>query len=228
MPEYAFDDLKNAMKEVLNESGFSLKKNPIVQSYESIINKVEPTNIADFLENNQFYNRAILVEEIVEGVGGAVDTLIRIHNQYDDMNQIPVEERKPIKIYINSPGGYVSETLTAIDAIKLSKTPVHTINIGKAYSGGFFIFITGHKRFSYPNASFLFHEGNAAMEGDAHKFHNYADFYKKELNQLKQITLEHTKFGADYYNEHSKDDLWLQAHEALELGIVDEIATELV
>ena len=92
----------------------------------------------------------------------------------DDEAKIPVEERKPIKIYIQSPGGMLTSTFTMIDSIKLSKTPVYTIAMGETYSGGFFTFLAGHKKFAYPHASFLYHEGATANGGDANKFRNFA------------------------------------------------------
>ena len=110
----------------------------------------------------------------------------------------------------------------------MSKTPVITINAGCAYSGGFFIFICGHKRYSYKNSSFLFHEGNVGNAADAGKFRNFSEFYMKQLNQLKDIVLENTSITEDYYKEHQKDDLWLTPQEAVELGCCDEILKEFI
>ena len=115
-----------------------------------------------------------------------------------------------------------------IDAIKLSKTPVWTICTGAAYSGGFFTFIAGHRRFAYDHASFLYHEGSTATGADAGKFRNYAEFYQKELEQLKEVTLKYTKITPEEYKEHIKDDWWMTADEALKYGVCDEIAKEFV
>ena len=110
----------------------------------------------------------------------------------------------------------------------MSKTPVWTINIGKAYSAGFFIFITGHKRFAYPNSSFLFHEGSTGIYQDANKFKNYADFYKQQLEQLRAITLEHTQIEPEEYDKHVKDDWWFDVNEALKYGVTDKISYKLL
>ena len=153
---------------------------------------------------------------------------IRFWNKYDDKRNIPIEDRKPIKIYIDSNGGCLSDTFTMIDAIKLSKTPVWTICTGAAYSGGFFTFIAGHRRFAYDHASFLYHEGATATGADAGKFRNYAEFYQKELEQLKEVTLKYTKITPEEYKEHIKDDWWMTADEALKYGVCDEITKEFV
>lgn len=222
--KYSTEEITKAITEVLNGND----KDPIVQAYDNVVNKTDLNNINDLLENNQFVNRTIFIEDIVEGVGLAVDSIIKLHNQYDDLNNTPIEKRKPIKICINSNGGLLTEALIAVDAIRMSKTPVYTINTGKAYSGGFLIFINGHKRFVYPNGTFLFHEGSSGMEGDAHKFRNYAEFYQNETKRMKKIILETTKFTPEFYDEHSKDDLWFFAEDAIEWGVADEIITELM
>ena len=172
-------------------------------------------------------NREIFLGGIDEGTGSAIETLIRFWNDYDEKNDIPVEKRSPIKLYIDSPGGYLTETFTIIDAIELSKTPVWTICIGSAYSGGFLTFLAGHRRITYPRASFLFHEGATGTSGDAGKFRNYADFYNVQMEQLKDIVLKYTKYTEEDYMGFKKDDLWLTANQAIEHGVADEIATKL-
>ena len=115
-----------------------------------------------------------------------------------------------------------------IDSITMSKTPVWTICTGAAYSGGFFTFIAGHKRFAYPLASFLYHEGATGTSADAGKFRNFAAFYEKQLKQLKDVVLKYTTINEETYEKHIKDDWWFTSEEALEYGICDEISTKLI
>ena len=176
------------------------------------------------LEGSSFFDRHLILNEIDGTVGDAIENVIRFWNRVDDEAGIPANKRKPIKIYIDSPGGDLSATFTMIDAIRLSKTPVWTVNVGMAYSGGFFTYIAGHKRFAYPHSSFMYHEGSASNGGTSTQFQNFATFYKSQLNQLKDITLKYTKITPELYEEKRRDDWWLSADEAVELGIVDEIA----
>ena len=171
-------------------------------------------------------NRELYVAGIADDMAGGLEAMIRFYNRCDEQDNIPVEERVPIKLFIDSPGGDLTAAYTIINAIEMSKTPVWTINIGCAYSAGFFIFITGHYRMAYPLSSFLYHEGSCVMGGDAHKFRNQADFYKKQLDQLKKHTLKYTNLSEEDYDKILKDDYWLTATEAMEKGIVDEIATK--
>ena len=205
--EFDLDDLVDALAEKVKDD---------IKTFEDVINL------------DGAVNREVYVGDICSGLGQTVEGYIRFWNKYDDKRNIPIEDRKPIKIYIDSNGGCLSDTFTMIDAIKLSKTPVWTICTGAAYSGGFFTFIAGHRRFAYDHASFLYHEGATATGADAGKFRNYAEFYQKELEQLKEVTLKYTKITPEEYKEHIKDDWWMTADEALKYGVCDEIAKEFV
>lgn len=179
------------------------------------------------VEYYQAYNdRNLVIADIGPDLAIAVDSIIRFWNKVDE--NIPVEERQPIKLYIHSPGGYLTSAFAIIDTVKLSKTPVHTIAIGDVYSGGFFIFLAGDKKYTYPHASFLYHEGATANGGDANKFRNFAKFYEVQLEQLRQIVLKNSSITEEEYEKHIKDDWWLTAEEAVKYGIADEILTELI
>lgn len=204
-----------------------MKSNEILQLLEE--NKKEVKNFADVLNLSNNLDRHLNVGSIDDETGDIVEDIIRFWNKVDDDAGIPVEERQPIKIYINSEGGSLLATFTIMDAIRLSKTPVYTINVGIAYSGGFFTFICGHKRFTYPHSSFLFHEGNMTLGNmDANKFRNAADFYDKQLDLIEKVVLEKTKISQESYDKHRKDDWWILANEALELGICDEIVDKFI
>lgn len=196
-------------------------------SLGTLLKKMEVSNIGKAAEyTDTLKNRLYVIGDIDEDTGDAIDSFIRYWNTYDEECEIPVENRVPIKICINSNGGNFLSTLTGFDAIKNSKTPVWTINVGKAYSGGLFLMCAGHKRFAYKYSSFLFHEGSTALSGaDANKFQNYADFYKTLRTKIKEIVLENTKITEEEYDSHIKDDWWLMSDEALKYGIIDEIVT---
>ena len=183
---------------------------------------------SDVINENACYKRNVFVGDIEPEVGESVEAIIRFYNQLDDEMDIAVEDREPIKIIIDSNGGDVCATFTMIDAIKMSKTPVWGINIGSAYSGGFFTLISCHKRIAYPHSSFLFHEGSTAAGGTSGQFENFGAFYRKQLAQLKKLVIENTKITEEEYSDIKKDDIWYDADEALEKGIIDEIAKELI
>ena len=182
----------------------------------------------DILNLDNSLDRHLYIADIESGIGSTIDSMIRFWNRRDEEEGLNIEERKPIKIYIDSCGGSLTDAFTIIDSIRMSKTPVITIATGCAYSAGFFIFISGHKRIAYPHASFLYHEGSATNGGTASQFRNFADFYDIQLTQLKQIVLNYTDIDEDEYNKHKKDDWWMTAEDAINYGMADKIAEEFI
>lgn len=214
MPEnfdFDIDDLTDALSESI-----------------ALVKKGKGPEFEEIIDLYNSLDRQLYIKDVCDGLGIAVDTVIRFWNRYDEQHDIPVEERKPIRIYIDSYGGSLSDAFTIINSIHMSKTPVYTIVIGCAYSAGFFISIAGHKRYAYSFASFLYHEGSASNSGTANQFQNFSDFYKRQLQQLKKHTLACTSISEELYNEKRRDDWWLDVDEALELGIIDEISEELI
>lgn len=203
-----------------------MKTNTLIkQLYDSAKSNYD---FCDIIDLSNGLNRNIVLTDIDASIGDSVNSYIQFFNRVDQEKKIDVNKRTPIKIYIDSNGGNLEACFTIIDAITMSKTPVWTINIGKAYSAGFFIFITGHKRFAYPNSSFLFHEGSTGIYQDANKFKNYADFYKQQLERLRAITLKHTQIEPEEYDKHVKDDWWFNVDEALKYGVTDKISYKLI
>ena len=189
--------------------------------------KEDTKDLDSLMELAQGLDRNIFIGDI-DNIADTVDAVIRFWNNYDNQRNIPIDEREPIKLYIDSYGGSLTEAFTICDSIKLSKTPIWTINIGTAYSGRFLIAICGDRRYAYPHASYLFHEGATGNSADANKFRNFADFYQIQLEQLKDIILKHTSITSEKYKEKQRDDWWITADEAVDLEICDVITEELI
>lgn len=202
---------KKKTSEIVKE--FGLKQGAKVQSLEDLI------EIAHFKER-----KVCVFSDITSDLADYMQTIIELYNFIDDENEVPVEERKSIKIFIDTPGGDLYACFSIIDSIQLSKTPIVTINISSACSAGFYIFLAAEKRIAYPNSVFLFHEGSTAFWGDSNKFNNHADFYKKNLARMKNYLIEKTNLDEEWYEKNCKDDVWMTAEDALEKNICTEIA----
>lgn len=171
-------------------------------------------------ERYDVVHRVLLLNDIDEAVANAIAHLIRFWNMAD--KDIPVKDRTPIKLYIDSNGGSLVGALTIADSIRLSKTPIYTINMGAAYSGGLLVFICGHQRYAYPSASFLFHEGSTNPGGmDAGKFKNFSSYYENLINKMRDYILKFTKVDEELYDKKSRDDWWFFIDEAIDLGFCD-------
>ena len=147
-------------------------------------------------------------------------------NRYDQMlsEDTPPEDRMPIIIYINSPGGDLIEGFSLVSAIELSKTPVYTVNIGEWSSMAFLIGITGHKRFSFPYSTFLLHEGSSFAGGATNKVQDRVEFEKRfEREIVRNHVLKNSKMNGVDYDALARVEYYLLPKDALERGFIDEI-----
>lgn len=138
-----------------------------------------------------------------------------------------VEDRKPIKLYIFSYGGSVDMGNALIDAIELSKTPVYTYNFGIAASMGALISLAGHKRFCFSKARYLIHQGQAQVGGSIGALLDNVEDIKRTEEEVKEYILSHTKIDKKLYNKKVKDEWFLNAKEAIKLGVADEILEDI-
>lgn len=139
---------------------------------------------------------------------------------------IPVEERVPIKLVINSPGGSVLDGLALIDAINVSKTPVFTIAMGYCMSMGFSIMCAGHVRFSMPHSTFLYHDGSTGLIDSTMKFKDAVKFYDKIDETLDRLIASRTKLTIKELEDRKRQENFWLADDAKDLGIVDYIIGE--
>lgn len=111
-----------------------------------------------------------------------IDIALYIKKWNAEDKGIAPEERKPIKIFINSDGGSVDTVLHIIDMIHLSKTPIYTIGMGRVYSAGGLLLMAGHKRYVFPHTSCLIHDGSSGAIGSIGKMLDNLEFTKELEN----------------------------------------------
>ena len=140
--------------------------------------------------------------------------------------QINPEERRPILLYIASRGGSVDDGFELIDAIEASKTPVWTINLGYAYSMGFLIGISGHRRFAMKNAKFLMHDGTNIVWDSGTKAQDQMEFNRRVEQRIKEYVLSHSRVSEEEYDQKYRVEWYLFADEAKEKGFTDFIIGE--
>ena len=169
--------------------------------------------------------RLFLNSEIDESIITSIAYHILRYNRLD--KGIPVEQRKPIILYINSPGGSVVDGYGLIDVILQSKTPVYTVNQALAASMGFLVFLAGEKRFSFKHGEFLMHDGSTFTWDSTAKAKDRLDFETRELEQsTKNYILNRTKIDEKLYDEKYRVEWYMLSHEARDYGICDYIIGE--
>lgn len=159
------------------------------------------------------------------------DSLVEYSRQIIRWNtadkDLPIEERKPIKILINSYGGSVDSCLHFIDTLLLSKTPIYTYNVGVAMSAGLYILLAGSKRFAYPNAQFLIHSGSGGASGTYEQSKSQMEHYTRCMDLLKKYVLERTTIPERVYNKKRSSEWFLWAKDAIDNGIIDGVISSL-
>ena len=177
------EEVMAAVEEMYKEAEKNKTIRKEIDSYLGLISDSEiQIDINSVLQTNDYFERNILItQEIDEQLANRVNHLIRLYNKADMMDDVKEEDRQPIHIYINTCGGDLDAGFSIISTILNSRTPVYTYNIGKAWSCGFFILISGDVRYGVPYSSYLFHEGSIITGADAHKFMQHAKFYERQL-----------------------------------------------
>lgn len=138
-----------------------------------------------------------------------------------------LDNRKDIKIYIDSPGGSVYSGLGLLDTIEYVKPDIVTINTGLAASMAAVILCSGTqgKRKSLKRSRTMIHQPMAGFGGYLQASDIEID--AKEINSLKkelhQIISDRTGQPYDRVEKDSDRDYWMNAEEALKYGMIDEI-----
>ena len=171
-------------------------------------------------------------EDRIFWVEGEIDeSIMYLSRMIIDCNRedkgLPVEDRKPIKIFISSNGGLLDETMSLVRLIGISKTPVITINACYCYSAASLILISGHKRYAMPGTRCLFHNGSGGATGTFDQAQAAMEDYKKLVKQMQDYILYKTTIDAKLFNKKKAYDWYLNTDEMLERGVVDSIVTDI-
>jgi ATP-dependent Clp protease protease subunit len=134
-------------------------------------------------------------------------------------------EPEPIKIYIDSYGGYVYQCFGLLSVMERSETPIHTIVTGCAMSCGFMMLISGHKRFAHKLSTPLYHQVSSGAFGTVKEMEEKIEESKRLQEQLESIVREKTNISKKKLKEifDTKKDWYMTSEEALSLGVIDEI-----
>jgi ATP-dependent Clp protease protease subunit len=132
---------------------------------------------------------------------------------------------RDIFLYINSPGGSVTDGLAIYDTMQFVRCDVSTICLGLAASMGQFLLCAGTpgKRFALPHSRILMHQPSGQMQGQAADIAIQAE----QIVYLKRMMAEriayHTGQPIERIETDSDRDRWFTAEEACEYGFIDRV-----
>lgn len=144
----------------------------------------------------------------------------------EDKN-IPIEQRKPIKLLFHSVGGDLDIQAMISDIVKMSKTPIIGIAMGAVCSAAAYIFLTCHKRYMLPSSYFLFHKGSIGVSGGANDILSLIEDYKEQLDTLVNKIITTTTFTKEEVETNIDADWYVRAPLALEKKVVDKIIDDI-
>lgn len=135
------------------------------------------------------------------------------------------DPEKDISFYINSPGGSITAGLAIYDTMRYIRPDVSTICIGMAASMGAFLLAAGAKgkRFALPNAEIMIHQPLGGMSGQAEDLRIHAERIIKTRDRLNHILSGNTGQPLERIARDTDRDNFMDAKEALEYGIIDQI-----
>ena len=133
--------------------------------------------------------------------------------------------KKPINLYINSPGGVVTSGFAMYDTMRFIRAPVHTLCMGTARSMGSFLLMAGQpgERYALPNASILIHQPLGGFQGQASDMLIHAEEIRKTKQLMTRLYAEHCGRSYDEFEQAMDRDRFMTAQEALEWGLIDRI-----
>lgn len=135
------------------------------------------------------------------------------------------DSEKDINLYINSPGGSVSDGLAIFDTMNYIKCDVSTICMGLAASMGAFLLAAGAKgkRYALPNSEIMIHQPSGGAKGQATDINIHAQHILKTKAKLNKILAERTGQTVETIANDTERDNFMNAEEALKYGLIDKI-----
>ena len=132
---------------------------------------------------------------------------------------------RPITMYINSPGGMVYSGMAIYDTMQQVRSPVATYAVGFTASFGTVLLTAGTKgmRYALPNATIHMHQPLGGAQGQASDIAIQAKEILRLRSDLNKILSFHTGQTEEKIAQDTDRDIYMNALEAMEYGLVDEV-----
>lgn len=163
-------------------------------------------------------DRIIMLTEEVNSTTASLVVAQLLHLEGQDPN-------KDICLYINSPGGSVTDGLAIYDTMQYIKCDVSTICMGMAASMGAFLLSAGTKgkRYALPNSDIMIHQPSGGAKGQATDIEIHTKHILHTKKKLNEILAANTGQSVDVIARDTERDNFMTAEQALEYGLIDKI-----
>ena len=135
------------------------------------------------------------------------------------------DPNKDINLYINSPGGSITDGMAIHDTMQYIKCDVSTICIGMAASMGAFLLAAGTKgkRLALPNAEIMIHQPSAGTQGQITDMAIHLKRLEVIKRRMNKILSENTGKPLEVVTADCERDNFMSAEEAMEYGLIDKV-----
>lgn len=182
----------------------------------------EKDDIYDRVIKENINDRKIVINcDINDDLLENVILYILLWNKQDQ--NLPIEKRKKIFLYINSDGGDLILGNAILDAILNSKTPVVTVGFAKCASMASYILAAGHERICFPSTVVLIHDGQTGYMSSGNKGKDIQKFYDSLDKRVMEFMTRYTTMTEEFLESIKDRETYLFAAEAKEKGIIDKV-----
>lgn len=135
------------------------------------------------------------------------------------------DQKKDISLYINSPGGSVTDGMAIYDTMNFLQCDVVTYCVGQAASMATLLLAAGTegKRYALPNSRVMMHQPTGGATGQTSDISIAAREIVRWRERMNELIASHTKKTAEEIASDSDRDFYLTAEDALAYGIVDKV-----
>ena len=172
------------------------------------------------IDNQLLETRSIIISEPI-----SAPLAKNIFSQVVVLNE--KNNKKPIYVYINSPGGDADSGFAIYDILRFHPAPVITICSGLCASAAVVIFLASQKDKNYtlPNSRFLLHQPSTGIQGSASDIQITADEITKTRERYNKIVAQITKKSIKTITADADRDFWMSAQEAVQYKLASKIIT---
>lgn len=137
------------------------------------------------------------------------------------------DPKKPIKIFINSPGGSADDGFAIYDMIRFVRPRVRIISAGLSASAATVIMLGAKKedRLAMPNARIMIHQPSMQSFGPAEDLRRTAEQILKLRQRINELYAQETGQSLDKVTDDTDRDFWMTAQEAVDYGLVSKVIT---
>lgn len=166
-------------------------------------------------------DRIIMLHEDVNSASASVIVAQLLYLESQD-------PEKDIALYINSPGGSITDGMAIYDTMQYIKCDVSTICIGMAASMGAFLLTAGApgKRFALPNSEIMIHQpliGGGGISGQCTDIKIHSDHLVRTRQKMNEMLAKHTGQPLEVIERDTERDNYMTAAEAQAYGLIDKV-----